>query len=54
MTSSAIKYLDPGDQVVLQRIHALHTLVATWPQEHRPHIEKAWIELGAHLSKQHR
>lgn len=46
------KYLDPGDQIVIQHIHALHQLVHQWPQDHRPHIEKAWIQLRNKLSKQ--
>ena len=37
--------------MVIQHIHALHKLVTTWPPEHRPHIEKAWIQLRNNLSK---
>ena len=46
------KYLDPGDQIVIQHIHALHQLVHHWPQDHRPHIESAWLQLRNKLSKQ--
>ena len=46
------KYVDPGDQVVLQHIHALHTLLAHWPPDHLQHIEQAWLELRNQLRRQ--
>ena len=39
------KYMDPADQVVLQHIHALHTLLAHWPPDHLPRIEQTEANL---------
>lgn len=46
------KYMDPADQVVLQHIHALHTLLMHCPPDNLPHIEQAWKELQKQLRQQ--
>ena len=39
------KYMDPGDQVILHHIKAMHTLYHTWPPEQIQHLEQAWAEI---------
>ena len=46
------KFGDPGDQVVFHHIKALHTLLSHWPNEPRPHIKQAWINLRKQIHKQ--
>ena len=48
------KYIDPGDQVILHHIKAMHTLYHNWPPEQIQHLEQAWAEIYYQLSqKQH-
>ena len=44
------KYMDPGDQVVIHHIKALHTLYHAWPPEQMAHLEQAWSTVHQHLS----
>ena len=46
------RYMNPADQVVLQHVQALHTLITHWPPEHITHVERAWMELQTTLRKQ--
>ena len=45
------KYIDPGDQVILHHIKALHTLYHSWPPEQVQHLEQAWTELAHQLEQ---
>ena len=47
----SMKFGDPGDQVVIQHIRALHTLITHFPADPRQHIEQAWITLRNQLRK---
>ena len=46
------KFGDPGDQVIMHHVRALHTLLARWPPDHLQHVEQAWITIRNHLQKQ--
>ena len=45
------KYIDPGDQVILHHIKALHTLFHTWPTDQIQHLEQAWTKISHQLSQ---
>ena len=48
------KFGDPGDQVIIHHIRALHTLITQWPADHIQHVEQAWITIRNQLrSKTH-
>ena len=38
------KHQDPADQVLIQRIKAVHTLYHKWPPEQMTHLEQAWSQ----------
>ena len=39
------KFADPGDQVIIHHIRALHTLIHHWPPDHIQHVEQAWLDI---------
>ena len=43
------KFGDPGDQVIIHHIRALHTLLHNWPADHIQHVEQAWLTIRNHL-----
>ena len=45
------KYIDPGDQVILHHIKALHQLYHTWPTDQLQHFEQAWTEVHDQLQQ---
>ena len=46
------KFGDPGDQVIMHHVRALHTLLAHWPPDHIQHVEQAWITIRNQIHKQ--
>ena len=36
------KYIDPGDQVVLHHLKAIHSLIQAWPDDQMAALEQAW------------
>ena len=36
------KYIDPGDQVIIHHIRAIHSLIHAWPTEQMAALEQAW------------
>ena len=36
------KYIDPGDQVIIHHIRAIHSLIHAWPTEQLAALEQAW------------
>ena len=48
------RYIDPGDQIIIHRIKAIHQLVQAWPTEQLPSLEQAWTATFQQLqTKQH-
>ena len=43
------KFADPGDQVIIHHIRALHTLIHHWPPDHIQHVEQAWLDIRTQL-----
>ena len=43
------KFGDPGDQVIIHHIRALHTLLNNWPADHIQHVEQAWLTIRNQL-----
>ena len=48
------KFADPGDQVIIHHIRALHTLIHHWPPDHIQHVEQAWLDIRNQLHTQQR
>ena len=40
----AKRYIDPGDQVLIQHIKAIHHLIHAWPQDQIQALEQAWSQ----------
>ena len=38
----AKRYIDPGDQIVIHHIKAIHQLLQAWPPDQLPALEQAW------------
>ena len=48
------RYIDPGDQIIIHHIRAIHHLFHAWPTEQLPALEQAWTATYQQLqNKQH-
>ena len=48
------KYVDPGDQIIIHHIRAMHQLIQAWPTDQMPQLQQAWQATHASLrSKQY-
>ena len=48
------RYIDPGDQIIIHHIRAIHQLLQAWPTEQLPAREQAWTTTYQQLqNKQH-
>ena len=42
MTSTRTGMCDPGDQIIIHHIRAMHQLIQAWPPDQLPQLQQAW------------